>query len=224
MEIWEEKSTQIINVQLNEFSPAGHTHLNHLPKWVSEHCQQPWNLSCLLCHYPKDNHDFNFYYHRLILPIFELRANGIVQYYPLVSDFVHSVLCSWDLSPLVMYSLASFFSLVYGIALYEYPTISFSILFYYWSIFGLFPIWGIFQIIQLWAFPLMSFGTHEHAFQLSNYWDGIRGCGFFFGRNYQTVFRFCSSMWVKREIIWSFSVEKSHNLNYIFKGSHTRSS
>ena len=127
MEIWEEKSTQIINVQLNEFSPTGHTHLNHLPKWVSEHCRQPWSLSHLLCHYPKDNHDFNFYHHRLILPIFELWENGIVQYYPLVSDFVQSMLCSWDLSMLCTVRLHCF-SLVYGIALYEYPTISFSVL------------------------------------------------------------------------------------------------
>ena len=224
MEIWEEKSTQIINVQLNEFSPTGHTHLNHLPKWVSEHCQQPWNLSCLVCHYPKENHDFNFYHHRLILPQFWASCKWNCTGLPFGIWLCSLHVMFMRLVHLVMYSQASFFSLVYGIALYEYPTISFSILFYYWSVFGLFPIWGIFQIIPLWVFPLMSLGTHEHAFQLSNYQDGIRGCGFFFGRNYQMVFRFSFSVWVKREIIWSFNVEKSYNPNYIFKGSHTRSS
>lgn len=155
MEIWEEKSTQIINVQLNEFSPTGHTHLNHLPKWVSEHCQQPWNLSCLVCHYPKENDDFNFYHHRLILPRFWASCKWNCTGLPFGIWLCSLHVMFMRLVHLVMYSQASFFFISIW-----YCTVWISYNFFLYSILLLISIWIVSNLRDISNNTAMSIPAH----------------------------------------------------------------
>lgn len=49
-------------------------------------------------HYPKHSHYSDFHHHRFALPLFELYANGIIEYVLSVRGFSHSIFYLWHSS------------------------------------------------------------------------------------------------------------------------------